>query len=59
MAIITKKGLKDFTDKIFGTEEELLKGANEPNQPTIKESLVVQGTLFSKDKWTVGTENSK
>jgi hypothetical protein len=54
MVNISKKELKDFTDKIFGTDEEIEEGIRErSDKPKISESVLVQGTLFSKDKWTV------
>jgi len=52
MASVTKKELKDFTDKIFGTDSELEEGMKN-RKPRVKESVMVEGTLHSKDKWNI------
>lgn len=58
MAKISKQEIKDFTDKIFGTDEEIEEGIKN-RKPRIKESVMVEGTLFSKDKWNVEKDTNK
>jgi len=53
MATVNKKELKDFTDKFFGTDIEIEEGMRNSGKPKITESVVIQGTLFSKKKWIV------
>ena len=53
MPKINKKEFNKFVDAIFGTDQELKEGQKRPGKPKLKESVMIQGTLFSKDKWSV------
>ena len=55
---ISKKTLRDFNRKIFGDPEEIEAGIKGNPESKIKESVVVQGTLFSKGKWVVEEEKT-
>jgi hypothetical protein len=58
MATVSKQDLDDFTNKFFGTDDELKEGiAQETAKDNIKgkitESVMIQGVLHSKNRWSV------
>lgn len=53
MAKVSKKELKDFTDKFFGTDVEIQEGMKNFGEPKLTESVMIEGDLFSKGKWSI------